>query len=151
MTENANESPPIYCFFLLYCLNLIAQFDKLQFLRTLKNTTPEDQTERNNLIFETPETRERKKKIETPTRKNHPKTRLRDPSKTALPRFRDRAKISWDPRFSSDHSIPLLFCQREFKILLRRRQRERHSNNFAGTCSTVLVHLSSSLPTMWIV
>ena len=93
MTENANESPPIYCFFLLYCLNLIAQFDKL-FLRTLKNSTPEDPAERKNVIFETPETGEREKKIETPTRKNHPKTRLRDPSKTALPRLRDRAKIS---------------------------------------------------------
>ena len=150
MTENANESPPIYCFFLLYCLNLIAQFYKL-FLRTLKNSTPEDQTERKNVIFETPQTRERKKKIETPTCKNHPKTRLRHPSKAALPRFRDRAKIFWDPRFSSDHSIPLLFCQREFKILLRRRQRECHSNNFGGTCSTILLHLSSSLPTMWIV
>ena len=150
MTENANESPPTYCFFLLYCLNLIAQFDTL-FLRTLKNSTPKDQTERKNVLFETPETREGKKKIETPTRKNHPKTRLRDSSKTSLPRFRDRAKISWDPRFSRYHSIPLLFCQKGVKILLRRRQRERHSNNFAGTCSTVLVHLSSSLPTMWIV
>ena len=47
-------------FFLLYCRNLIAQFDKL-FLRTLKNSTPEDQTERKNVIFETPETRARKK------------------------------------------------------------------------------------------
>ena len=79
-------------FFLLYCRNLIAQFDKL-FLRTLKNSTPEDQTERKNVIFETPETRARKKKIDTSRRKNNPKTTLRDPSKTALQRFRDQAKI----------------------------------------------------------
>ena len=72
----ASESPPIYWFLLLYCLNFIAQFDKL-LPRTLKNSTPEDQTERKNDRFETP--------------------RLRDSSKTLL-RFRDRAKIFGDPR-----------------------------------------------------
>ena len=150
MTENANESPPIYCFFLLYCLNLIAQFDKL-FLRTLKNTTPEDQTERNNLIFETPETRERKKKL----RLRHARiTQKRDFETHQKPRFRD---FEIEPKFPETHVFrvtilyPFYFAKREFKILLRRRQRERHSNNFAGTSSTVLVHLSSSLPTMWIV
>ena len=67
----AGGSPPIYCFLMLYCLNLVAQFDKL-LPQTLKNWTLEDQTERKNDRFETP--------------------RLRDPSKTLL-RFRDRAKI----------------------------------------------------------
>ena len=46
--ENANGSsgsPPIHCFVLFYCLNLQVQFDKL-YLWTLKNSTPEDQTER---------------------------------------------------------------------------------------------------------
>ena len=72
------ESPPIYCFLLLYCLNLIAQFDKLLPRNSEKfRSTPEDQTERKNDRFETP--------------------RLRDPSKTLL-RFRDRAKIFWNPR-----------------------------------------------------
>ena len=61
----ASGSPPIYCFPLLYCLNFIAQFDKLS-PRILKNSTSQDQTERKNDGFETP--------------------RLRDPSKT-LPRF----------------------------------------------------------------
>ena len=45
------------------------------------------------------------KKVKT----NHEKTRLRDLSKT-FPRFRDRAKIFRDPRFSRYHSPPLLFC-----------------------------------------
>ena len=72
-------SPPIYCFLLLnYHLNLVAQFDKLLPRNSEKFwSTPEDQTERKNDRFETP--------------------RLRDPSKTLL-RFRDRAKIFWDPR-----------------------------------------------------
>ena len=47
-----SESPPIYWFLLLYCLNFIAQFDKL-LPRTLKNSTPEEQTERKNDRFET--------------------------------------------------------------------------------------------------
>ena len=51
-----SESPPIYCFLLLYCLNFIAQFDKL-LRRTLKNSTPEEQTERTNDRFETHPTR----------------------------------------------------------------------------------------------
>ena len=42
------------------------------------------------------------KKVKT----NHEKTRLRDLSKT-FPRFRDRAKIFRDPRFSRYHSPPL--------------------------------------------
>ena len=71
-----SESPPIYCFLVLYCLNFIAQFDKL-LPRTLKNSTPEEQTERKNDRFETP--------------------RLLDSSKTLL-RFRDRGKIFLDPR-----------------------------------------------------
>ena len=46
------------------------------------------------------------KKVKT----NHEKTRLRDLSKT-FPRFRDRAKIFRDPRFSRYHSPPLIiFC-----------------------------------------
>ena len=80
-------SPPIYCFPLLYCLNFIAQFDKLS-PRILKNSTPEDQTERKNDRFETP--------------------RLRDPSKRLL-RFRDRSKLFWNLRLSKYHSIPLYF------------------------------------------
>ena len=44
------------------------------------------------------------KKVKT----NHEKTRLRDLSKT-FPRFRDRAKIFRDPRFSRYHSPPLLW------------------------------------------
>ena len=146
MTENANESPPIYCFFLLYCLNLIAQFDKL-FLRTLQNSTPEDQKERKNVIFETPQTRERKKKKNRDSdTQESPKNETSRPIKNRASEISRSSQNFLRPTF--DHSIPLLFCQREFKILLRRRQRERHSNNFAGTCSTVLVHLSSSLPTM---
>ena len=97
-------------FFLLYCRNLIAQFDKL-FLRTLKNSTPEDQTERKNVIFETPETRARKKKSilrdARITQKRHFETHQK-------PRFRDfEIKL----KFSETHvfralSIPLLFCQK---------------------------------------
>ena len=83
----ASGSPPIYCFPLLYCLNFIAQFDKLS-PRILKNSTSQDQTERKNDRFET--------------------SRLRDPSKT-LPRFRDRSKLFWDLRLSKYHSIPLYF------------------------------------------
>ena len=52
-----SESPPIYWFLLLYCLNFIAQFDKL-LPRTLKNSTPEEQTERKNDRFETPRLRD---------------------------------------------------------------------------------------------
>ena len=48
-----SESPPIYCFPLLYCLSVIAQFDEL-LPRTLKNSTSEDQTETKNDRFETP-------------------------------------------------------------------------------------------------
>ena len=48
----ASGSPPIYCFPLLYCLNFIAQFDKLS-PRILKNSTSQDQTERKNDRFET--------------------------------------------------------------------------------------------------
>ena len=43
------------------------------------------------------------KKVKT----NRAKTRLWDLSKT-LPRFRDTAKIFWDPRFSRYHSPPLI-------------------------------------------
>ena len=45
----ASGSPPIYCFVLVYYLNLLLyiQFDKL-YPWTLNNLTPEDQTERKN-------------------------------------------------------------------------------------------------------
>ena len=49
----ASGSPPINCFILVYCINLLAQFDKLYPL-ILKNWTPEDQTERNYDKFKTP-------------------------------------------------------------------------------------------------
>ena len=42
---------------------------------------------------------------------NHAKTRLQDLSKM-LPRFRDPAKIFWDPRFSRYHSPPLLLVDK---------------------------------------
>ena len=46
-----SRSPTIYkCFVLFYCLNLLAQFDKLH-PRTLKKSTPEDQTEGKNDKF----------------------------------------------------------------------------------------------------
>ena len=54
------------------------------------------------------------KKFETPRRKNHLKTRLRDPSKTFL-RFQDLAKILLDLRFSSYHSLPLFSPQSPWK------------------------------------
>ena len=71
----ASGSPPILCFLLLYCLNPIAQFDKL-LPRTLKNS---------DRLLKT----KQKEKTTDP--------RLRDPSKTLL-RFLDRAKIFWGPR-----------------------------------------------------
>ena len=46
MSMKASGSPPIYCFLLLYCFKLIAQFDKLLPARTLKTSTPKDQTVR---------------------------------------------------------------------------------------------------------
>ena len=54
------------------------------------------------------------KKFETPRRKNHLKTRLRDPSKTFL-RFQDLAKIFLDLRFSSYHALPLFSPQSPWK------------------------------------
>ena len=51
------------------------------------------------------------KKVKT----NHEKTRLRDLSKT-FPRFRDRAKIFRDPRFSRYHSPPLLVSASHFSV-----------------------------------
>ena len=102
-----SESLPIYCFLLLYCLNFIAQFDKL-LPRTLENSTPEEQTERKNDRFETP--------------------RLRDSSKSFWdfeigPKFSE-THVS----FSRYHSIPLLWrsawrsfaliCYRKITVLL---------------------------------
>ena len=46
------------------------------------------------------------RKFEATRNKNHPKTRIRDQSKTLL-RLRDQAKIFFDPHFWSYHSIPL--------------------------------------------
>ena len=53
------------------------------------------------------------KKVKT----NHEKTRLRDLSKT-FPRFRDRAKIFRDPRFSRYHSPPLCLAGRDAQEVL---------------------------------
>ena len=49
MTKNANASvsPSIYFFVLFYRFNLLAQFEKM-YPWTLKNSNPEDQTERKN-------------------------------------------------------------------------------------------------------
>ena len=58
----ASGSPPMYCFPLLYCLNFIAQFDKLS-PRILKNSTSQDQTERKNDRFETPRLRDQSKTL----------------------------------------------------------------------------------------
>lgn len=63
----ASGSPPKYRFILFYSLNLLAQFDKPYPNELLKISTSEDQTER------------KKDKPETRRRKNHSKTRLRDP------------------------------------------------------------------------
>ena len=53
------------------------------------------------------------KKVKT----NHEKTRLRDLSKT-FPRFRDRANIFRDPRFSRYHSPPLCLAGRDAQEVL---------------------------------
>ena len=47
MPMEASGGPPIYCFVLVYYLNLLLyiQFDKL-YPWTLNNSTPEDQTEK---------------------------------------------------------------------------------------------------------
>ena len=49
MPMEASGGPPIYCFVLVYYLNLLLyiQFDKL-YPWTLNNSTPEDQTEKKN-------------------------------------------------------------------------------------------------------
>ena len=112
MTENANESPPIYCFFLLYCLNLIAQFDKL-FLRTLKNSTPEDQTERKNVIFGTPQTRERKeKKNRDSDTQESPKNETSRPIKNRASEISRSSQNFLRPTFFEWPFYPLLFCQK---------------------------------------
>ena len=103
MTENP-YSPSICKCFLFYCLNLLlAQFNKLH-PGTLKNSTPEDQTEGKNDKSLNPRSIGRKK-IETPRHKNHLKTRLHEPS--TLLGFPDQAKIFQHPRFLTYHSIPL--------------------------------------------
>ena len=70
----------------------------------MENSPREDQTERNKDKSKT--SRPVGKKIRDSEKKNHPKMRLRDPSKTPA-RFRDWAKILRDPCFSRYHSTPL--------------------------------------------
>ena len=81
----ASGSPPKYRFILFYSLNLLAQFDKPYPNELWKISTSEDQTER------------KKDKPETPRRKNHSKTRLRDPK-----RFLD---FEIGPKLSETHGF----------------------------------------------
>ena len=86
-------SLPIYCFVLFYRFNLLAHFDKCSpelWKSRLLKTKPKEKTQ----MLESKT--HGQKKLETPRHKNHPKTRIRNLSKTLL-KFRDRAKIFWDP------------------------------------------------------
>ena len=79
-------SPQIYCFVLFYRLCLLGQFDKL-YRWTVKISTPEDQMEINYDKFETP--------IPIGQKENRVSEAQKSPESA---RFRDRAKISLDPR-----------------------------------------------------
>ena len=74
----------------------------------------------------------RDNKFETPRRKNHLKTRLRDPSKT-FPRFHDLAKIFLDLCFSSYHSLPLFSPQKPLEKFT-----DKHTTHISAQkiCST---------------
>ena len=96
MPGEAGGGPPIYCFVLFYCLNLLVQFDKL-YPWTLKHSTPEDQTDRKNDQSETPR----------PVGKKIRDFETLSKTLTFLYRFRDGAKIFRDPRFSRYLSILL--------------------------------------------
>ena len=102
-------------FFLLYCRNLIAQFDKL-FLRTLKNSTPEDQTERKNVIFETPETPWAKKKNRNFETQESPKNDTSRPIKNRASEISRSSQNFLRPTFFEPFLYPFILPKESLRF-----------------------------------